>query len=87
MSMLDRASAPEPEMKVRLKIEKGGVVLHEQGYDVSDAESFGKACARAWTQLREERLDRATSIGALMEHLNDQLLDELDGASFSLKKM
>jgi hypothetical protein len=74
-------------MKVRLKIEKGDVVLHEQSYDISDAESFGRACADAWTQLREQRLDRASSIGALFEHLNDQLLDELDGASFSLTKM
>jgi hypothetical protein len=74
-------------MKVRLKIEKGDIVLHEQSYDISDAASFGKACAHAWTQLREQRLDRATSIGALFEHLNDQLLDELDGASFRLTKM
>ncbi len=74
-------------MRVRLRIEKSGVVLHEQSYDISDAESFGNACAAAWTQLREQRLDRATSIGALMEHLNDQLLDELDGARFSFTKM
>ena len=74
-------------MKVRLTIEKGDAVLHEQNYDVSDAESFGKACAHAWMQLREQRLDRATSVGALFEHLNDQLLDELDGAKFSLKKI
>jgi hypothetical protein len=74
-------------MKVRLKIEKRGVVLHEQSYDISDAESFGKACAHAWTQLHEQRLDRATSIGALFEHLNDRLLDELDGASLRLTRM
>jgi hypothetical protein len=77
----------ELEMKVRLKIEKGGVVLHERNYDVSDAESFGKACAHAWTQLREQRLERATSVGALFEQLNDQLLDELDGARFSLTRI
>lgn len=73
-------------MKVRLKIEKGDGVLYEQSYDISDAESFGKACAHAWTQLREQRLARVTSIGELFEHLNDQLLDELNGASFSLTK-
>jgi hypothetical protein len=73
-------------MKVRLKLEKGSVVLHEQSYDISDAESFGRACAQAWTQLREQRLGRATSIGALFEHLNDQLLDELDGARLSLTR-
>lgn len=74
-------------MKVRLKIEKGDVVLHEQSYDISDADSFGKACAHAWTQLRRQRLGHAASIGALFEHLNDQLLDELDGATFSLTKI
>ena len=63
------------------------MVLHEQSYDISDAESFGTACAHAWAQMRERRLDRTTSIGALFEHLNDQLLDELDGASFSLTKL
>jgi hypothetical protein len=74
-------------MKMRFKIEKGGEVLYEQSRDISDAESFGKACGRAWTQLREQRLARATSIGALFEHLNDQLLDELSGATFSFTKM
>jgi hypothetical protein len=77
----------EEEMKVRLKIEKGGVVLHEQSCDVSDAESFGKAFAHAWTKLHEQQLERATSVGALFEHLNDRLLDELNGASFSLTKI
>jgi hypothetical protein len=74
-------------MKVRLKVQKGDVVLHEQNYDVSDAESFGKACAHVWTALREQRLEHASRIGALLEHLNDQLLDELDGACLSLAKV
>jgi hypothetical protein len=74
-------------MKVRLKIEKGDVVLYEHAYDISDAETFGKACAHAWMQMREQRLTRATSIGALFEELDDQLLDELYGAEFSLSKV
>ena len=73
-------------MKARLKIQKDHVVLYEHAYDISDAESFGKACSHAWVQLREQRLARATSIGALFEELDDQLLDELYGASFSLLK-
>jgi hypothetical protein len=73
-------------MKVRLKIDKGDVLLYERSYDISDAESFGRACADAWAQLREQRLERASSIGALLEHLNDQLLDELDGARISLTR-
>ena len=35
-------------------------------------------------QLRERRLARATSIGALFDELNERLLDELDGAEISL---
>jgi hypothetical protein len=73
-------------MKVKLKIEKGDGVLYEQSYDIADAESFGQACADAWRQLREQRLAHATSIGELFEHLNDQLLDELNGATFSLTR-
>jgi hypothetical protein len=81
------ASVLEPEMKIWLKMEKGSVVLHEQSYEISDAESFGRACAHAWTQMRERRLERTTSVGALFEHLNDQLLDELDGVRLSLTKI
>jgi hypothetical protein len=73
-------------MKVKLKIEKDGAPLHEHVYDISDSESFGKACAQAWLQLREQRLARATSIGALYEELDYQLLDELIGAQFTLLK-
>lgn len=73
-------------MMIKLRIEKGDVMLYEQNYDISDAESFGKACAHAWSQLRGQRLDRATSVGALFERLNDPLIDELDGITISLAK-
>jgi hypothetical protein len=55
-------------------------------YDVSDAESFGKACADLWTRLREDRLAKATSIGALYDQLNERLLDELHGAEISISR-
>jgi hypothetical protein len=74
-------------MKVRLTIHKDSSVLYEHACDISDAETFGKACSQAWMQLREQRLARATSIGALFEELNDQLLDELNGAKLSLTKV
>lgn len=47
-----------------------------------------KALARpdAWTELRERRLAKASSIGALFEELDEQLLDELYGADISLSK-
>jgi hypothetical protein len=73
-------------MKVRLTIEKDRATLYEHAYEISDAESFGKACANAWMQLREQRFARATSIGALFEELDDRLLDELYGATISLAR-
>jgi hypothetical protein len=73
-------------MKVRLKIEKGHTILYERVHDILDAESFGKACSNAWVQLREQKLAHATSIGALYDELDDQLLDELSGAKFSFAK-
>ncbi|MEX0752196.1 MAG: hypothetical protein WD073_04640 [Xanthobacteraceae bacterium] len=73
-------------MKVRLQIHKGGIAIYEGFYTVSDAESFGKACADAWTQLREMHMARATSVGALYEALDEQLLDKLLGAEISFSK-
>ena len=73
-------------MNVKLRIHKNGRALYEGTYDICDAESFGRACADAWAQLREQRLGNATSIGALYEALDDELLDGLLGADISLSK-
>ena len=73
-------------MKVKLRIHKDGAPLYEGTYDVSDAESFGSACADVWNQLRDRKLTTATSIGALFDQLNEQLLDDLYGAQISLSK-
>ncbi len=73
-------------MKVRLQIRKRETVLQEGTYDISDAESFGRACADLWMQLQEQRLAKATSIGALYDRLDERLLDELYGAEISLSK-
>jgi hypothetical protein len=74
------------QMNVRLQIRKDGSALYEGLYDISDADSFGHACADAWRQLREQRLAKATSIGALYDALDDELLEGLVGAEFSLSK-
>jgi hypothetical protein len=74
-------------MNVKLRIHKNGTALYEGAYDICDAESFGSACAHAWTQLREQRLAKTTSIGALYEALDDELLDGLLGADISLSKI
>ena len=71
-------------MKIKLRILKHGKALYEGVHEVSDADSFGRACASAWTHLREEKIAKATSIGALIESLDERLLDELQGTQISL---
>jgi len=71
-------------MKVKLRIQKDGAALYEGTYDVSDADSFGKACADLWNQLHQRTFARATSIGALFDQLN--VLDELHGAQIGISK-
>jgi hypothetical protein len=78
-------------MKVKLRITKHGTSLYAGAYDVADADTFGKACADAWSKLRQEQLSKESSIGALMEHLEGHLLDhngldQLNGAHISLEK-
>lgn len=71
-------------MQVKLRIHKDGAIIYEGTYDVSDADSFGAACSRAWMELRERRFAKASSIGALFENLDERLLDNLYGAEISL---
>jgi hypothetical protein len=73
-------------MNVKLRIEKKGTSVFEGTYDVTDSDSFGQACADAWTQIRTNRLGKATSVGALMEMLNQNVLDEIVGAKISVSK-
>lgn len=73
-------------MWTTLTISKNGVALYSERHDVTDAESFGKACAQAWWKLRQAELDKESSIGALMEHLESNVLDQLSGAHITLNK-
>ncbi len=73
-------------MLVRLRITKNGTSVYTGTHDVSDADSFGKACADAWCRLREDQVSRETSIGALMDHLDGGVLDLLNGAQIILDK-
>ena len=74
-------------MKVELQITKNGTSIYAGAYDVADAESFGKACADAWSKLRQEQLGKESSIGALFEHIDENVLDQLNGAHISLEKV
>jgi hypothetical protein len=73
-------------MKVELRITKDGVSVYSGRYDIADAESFGLACADAWASLRRRQMENESSIGALMEHLDNNVLDQLNGATITLAK-
>lgn len=73
-------------MKIKLRITKEDALLHAGTYDVADADGFGRACADAWLKLRQAQLEQETSIGALMEHLDGNVLDQLNGAHLSLER-
>ncbi len=47
-------------MKVELLITKNGASIYSGAHDISDAESFGKACADAWSKIRQDRLGHET---------------------------
>jgi hypothetical protein len=74
-------------MKVRLGITKHGISLYTGAYDVADADSFGRACADAWSKLTQEQVRKESSIGALMEHLSGGVLDQLVGAHITVEKV
>ncbi|HUB64716.1 MAG TPA: hypothetical protein VL996_09770 [Methylocella sp.] len=73
-------------MKIKLRVTKADAVLYEGVHDIQDAEGFGAACAEVWEHLRAQRLEKATSIGALYDVLNDDVLDLLQGAKINLDK-
>jgi hypothetical protein len=74
-------------MKIKLTIGRNGAALYEGTHEITDAESFGRAFTDVWAQLQDRRLQKATSIGALMEVLNDDMLEELNGAQIGLEKV
>lgn len=74
-------------MKLRLQIRKQKTLLYEGVYEVVDADSFGAACRDAWLKLRAKRMQEATSVGALMDMLDQNVRDDLSGAEISLRKV
>jgi hypothetical protein len=73
-------------MKVRLDVTKEGRPLYAGTYDIVDADSFGKACADAWSKLMQEQLRHNSNIGALMEHLESGVLDQFDGVCLHIER-
>ncbi len=74
-------------MKIKLIIWKKGIVLYEGVHEIIDAETCGQAFAGVWAQIKDCRLQKTTSVGELMEVLNEDVLEELNGAEIRLEKV
>jgi len=72
-------------MKLALRITKSGTALYAGIYDVTDAATFGKACADAYAKLMREQFQRESNVGALMENVENEA-SLLDGALIGLER-
>ncbi len=73
-------------MKVTLTLTKKGETLCREVREVVDSESFAAACADIWKDLEQRALERATSVGAFMDRVNEAVFDELDGAQLAFTR-
>ncbi len=73
-------------MRIRLRIKKRGTLLYEGVHEVIDQDSFGAAFADVWRTMREKQLQKTTSVGELMDILNDEMFEQLQGAEVSIQK-
>jgi hypothetical protein len=75
-------------MKVRLIIRaRNGIALYEGAHEIVDAESFGGAFADVWARVHDRQLQKSSSIGALMEEINEGVLEDLDSAIIDFQKV
>ena len=74
-------------MKIKLIIRKKGIALYEGIHEITDAESFGGAFAGVWARLEDQRMQKTTSIGELMEVISESMLEELNGAEILIEKV
>ena len=72
-------------MKLALHITRAGTALYAGIYDITDAATFGQACADAYTKLMQEQLHKERNIGALMEDVAAEA-SVLDGALIRVER-
>jgi hypothetical protein len=77
----------EVVMKVMVRVSKDGNSLYTEAHDVADAESFGRAFREVWVALRRRQFEAESNVGALMEHLDHGVLEQVTGASISLTRV
>jgi hypothetical protein len=74
-------------MKFKLSVRKAGTKIYENVHDIRDLEGFRGAFGDVWVELQDRRLQETSSIGALMEVLAEDLLEDLDGSEIRLEKV
>jgi hypothetical protein len=72
-------------MKVKLRVKKKGALLYEGVHEIIDEDSFGAAFAKVWQYVRQKRLEATSSVGELMDIINDEVLEQLQGAEISIE--
>jgi hypothetical protein len=75
-------------MKVRLSIRaKNGIALYEGAHEIVDAETFGRAFADVWVRVHDRQLQKSSSIGALMEAINEGVVEDLESAVIDIQRV
>ncbi len=74
-------------MKVKLNIKRKGTTLYEGVHEIIDQDSFAAAFADVWREMHRRRLEATTSVGELMEVINDDVVEELSCAEIQLEKV
>lgn len=74
-------------MKMNLKLVKDGNVIYECVHEANDAQNFGDAFAAVWDALHARRAQQTTSVGELMSVINDDVLDEVNGATVTVERL
>lgn len=73
-------------MKVGISVTKRGAVVYRGVHDIIDQDTFSRAFGEVWREVRQRRLEATTSVGELMDILNDEVLDQLSGAKIEIEK-
>lgn len=72
-------------MNVKLSIAKKGVPLYEGEHRIIDKQSFAAAFGEAWQAIHQRQLEAATSVGEAMDIINDEVLEQLQGAEIRIE--
>lgn len=73
-------------MKMRLELRKAGATVIDAAFEVTDVDSFTRACGELWTRLEKRGLESAPNIGQFMDIAGENVVRQLDGAELRFAK-